>query len=95
MESTKIREVPSGSLLAQGLLSILDTNTPLLLLPGSHLSELNVWLKGLMIKHFTEFISPEMCMMPVCNVRRQLCLKYQWHLISKKGYSSIPTVGWN
>lgn len=30
-----------------------------------------------------ELISPEMCMVPVCNVGRQLCLKYPGDLVSK------------
>lgn len=30
-----------------------------------------------------ELISPEMCVVPVCNVRRQLCLKYLGDLVSK------------
>lgn len=30
-----------------------------------------------------ELISPEMCLVPACNVRRQLCLKYPGDLVSK------------
>lgn len=40
-----------------------------------------------------ELISPEMCMVPVCNVRRQLCLKYLGDVISKTGYWR-KGVGW-